>query len=987
MALSLQEIRKRYKVLLEIIKSRMLFEENNKTPPFITHRTTNNFFDIHGYTLLHYASLSADTAAVSELLKDPAVNIEQLPLYLKGGLTPLEMALTAGHLEVAKILLAQGAKSKHIAAAKVHQDCKAWFNEILLESIHESYPGLKIANFNLFKSSKFFESFVDSSFPRLAELGNLEAVKNGFEEFSYTKSVVQHVLLNAASNGHQEIVEFLISRGIKINPDNSPFSQTALHAAALYHQHQMAQFLLSKGAYINYQNELKKTPLMMAVEANDIVMVRLLLDNNADVLLKDVFGDTVFHHALATSNPEISKLLLENSKKDLLLKSKNIYGFRGIDLAIDSGNEEQLALIFTQDELQKIKNNPLYGQHKPAINHRKLLPIMHYFLALNYRDTEFLQIVGHCNGFSFLRNLYTSRSMKNYFYDTLRLIAKWDGSLETLNKPFPTDIEQSKYHENLASLFEYWTQNVIWFQGTATTDIISISQVELKSKFELARPSKDENIILIIQDNLQSMTREQLGEHLELIKKMPAGVQFNIRRGDHTTSGDLLSSKTKVDYFDPNFAFEADPEQLADSFCDIVIDVKYRAINKIFEDNTMPVSFHVFYFNNQSKDINFDKFELFISYPQTKEEADNYQRNSSCKFTFLHAATLTGSAISLEKLLKDGYCDITAKDAFGRTIFDIAIRNQSAEILAIILKYADNKFNIAKAIFRCTEAENELIDLLMSYSKPADLISLGIKNIRNKNIAYVEQFLKTNKQIINEKCAEGQNLLLTALNDKSFSIVDLLIKNGASSLVVAQTNLYGESIKSSSLNYVIDQNMTDYYELILGDYSSQFLGLLIAFSEGKPQQDLELLKEINFDLKDSMHYQIMANLLVSAIKLKKYSFFIELTKKADSTLLDQLHEGKPLIVHAILDENLDMLEALLKKGVTVDAQTIPGKNTALHVAIKKNIDAEFITLLLNHDADTSLKNKEGLNATQLAKGASEEIQRLISPSQYRPSLF
>jgi ankyrin repeat protein len=970
-SLSIGELRKRYKELREIITYRQLFESKieNQKLPYITHRTNFNFFDINGYTLLHYACMSGDVVAVTELVGNSSVKIEQVPLFVREGITPLEMALRAGHLEVAKILFDWGANCNQIVAAKVHQNCRVWFNTELLKSLNESYPELKDANFNRSNSSRFFKDFLDTPLPRLAELGDLEVIQKADAEWKYSKTLIQTVFHRAASNGHIKIVNFLLSQGAELNPKNSLFTQTALHAAAQDHQYQMAEHLISLGASINYQKEGKKTPLMLAVVSNNTEMVKLLLDNNADVMLKDVYGDCVFHYAMRQNNPDITQLLLENPKKELLLKSKNIYGLTGSDILVD----------------------------RPAINHRKLLPIMHYYLTLNYRNTDYLKITGHCNGFSFLRNLYSAKKMKKYYNDTLKLFSKWDGTLQSLIKPFSPQSEQGKYHGNLMSLFESWTQDVIWFQGTATENIIAISQDEIKSKFEFVSLSDENNsIVFIWKQQSQRMTREQLDEHLFLIKKMPTGIQFNLLGGNHSTSGDVDQSNVYIDYTDPNFEFELDPEQLANFLTDIIVDVKYYAIKKINEDNTLSVSFNIYYFVSQSKDIDLDKFELFTDQelPKSKEEAESYQKKSPCQFTHLHVALLTGSIRTLEKLIKRGCCDISAKDSFGRTVFDMVIENQNAEMLSLILQFAPDKFDISKALFcslNTVDSENNFFNIAIKYAKSVDLISLCIRQIESNNFTYVENFIHTHKKIINEFSPEGHNLLLTALRGNHFSIVEVLIKNGASALLLAkQHSPFDEDLKPiSALQYVITQNRVDYFELILGNYSSQFLTLLKAHSENNIQQEIELLKDVTFKLKDRMHQSILTILLVSALQSKNTKLFIELTRKADKTLLDQLHDGKPLIVHAILEKNLPMLKALLAQGAAIDNVTDPGKNTALHVALKMNLnlDIEFIKVLLDHHANVNIKNREGVDAMQLVHATSEEIQQLIAPSQYRATFF
>lgn len=77
----------------------------------------------------------------------------------------------------------------------------------------------------------------------------------------------------------------------------------------------------------------------------------------------------------------------------------------------------------------------------------------------------------------------------------------------------------------------------------------------------------------------------------------------------------------------------------------------------------------------------------------------------------------------------------------------------------------------------------------------------------------------------------------------------------------------------------------------------------------------------------------------------------------------------------------------MQLGANVNNQTNPGKNTALHAAIIKNLP-DCVDLLLRFKADRNIKNRENLSAVHLAKTSSPEIQELISPSiNYQPKLF
>ncbi|MFB3884846.1 MAG: ankyrin repeat domain-containing protein [Thermodesulfobacteriota bacterium] len=75
----------------------------------------------------------------------------------------------------------------------------------------------------------------------------------------------------------QRILELLVRRGARINAGD----ESALFFALRKREH--VEFLLERGADVNYENSFGKTALFYAIGFNDVGMVELLLDHKADV--------------------------------------------------------------------------------------------------------------------------------------------------------------------------------------------------------------------------------------------------------------------------------------------------------------------------------------------------------------------------------------------------------------------------------------------------------------------------------------------------------------------------------------------------------------------------------------------------------------------------------------------------------------------------------------------------------------------------------
>lgn len=83
----------------------------------------------------------------------------------------------------------------------------------------------------------------------------------------------------AASAGHLEMVEALISRGAEVTAQNTN-GQTSLHYAASRDRLDIARVLLDKGAEVNSRDKMGSCPLHRATSRGHLKMVQLLLSRH-----------------------------------------------------------------------------------------------------------------------------------------------------------------------------------------------------------------------------------------------------------------------------------------------------------------------------------------------------------------------------------------------------------------------------------------------------------------------------------------------------------------------------------------------------------------------------------------------------------------------------------------------------------------------------------------------------------------------------------
>jgi ankyrin repeat protein len=103
---------------------------------------------------------------------------------------------------------------------------------------------------------------------------------------------------------------------------------TPLHEVAARGQFELVRLLVEQGADVNAEDLMGQTPLHHAVEYPDIV--RYLVDNGAAVNEDDVHGETPLH--LAVRTPESARILVENGAS---VAFENHFGETPLDLALD----------------------------------------------------------------------------------------------------------------------------------------------------------------------------------------------------------------------------------------------------------------------------------------------------------------------------------------------------------------------------------------------------------------------------------------------------------------------------------------------------------------------------------------------------------------------------------------------------------------------------------------------------------------------------
>ncbi|XP_043479806.1 putative ankyrin repeat protein RF_0381 [Leptopilina heterotoma] len=147
----------------------------------------------------------------------------------------------------------------------------------------------------------------------------------------------------AAAKGHSEIVTILCERNFPIN-EGDPSGDTPLHLA-ISNNHPSVFDILVKKSNLNATNIYGETPLHLATEGNHIQLVKILLENGANVNEQTRRGSTPLHLALIKKHIELTEILLQNGADVNIQQIQDMTPFH---LAI-SGNHIQLVEKFLQN--------------------------------------------------------------------------------------------------------------------------------------------------------------------------------------------------------------------------------------------------------------------------------------------------------------------------------------------------------------------------------------------------------------------------------------------------------------------------------------------------------------------------------------------------------------------------------------------------------------------------------------------------------------
>ena len=115
----------------------------------------------------------------------------------------------------------------------------------------------------------------------------------------------------ASAGGHEHIAQLLIDAGAAVNAQSSGHYGNALQTASACDHENIVRLLLDKGADVNARGGLYGSSLQVASDRGHENIVRLLLDRGADVNARNDRNDTALSEASVRGYENIVRLLLD----------------------------------------------------------------------------------------------------------------------------------------------------------------------------------------------------------------------------------------------------------------------------------------------------------------------------------------------------------------------------------------------------------------------------------------------------------------------------------------------------------------------------------------------------------------------------------------------------------------------------------------------------------------------------------------------------
>lgn len=313
-----------------------------------------------GDSPLHVAAENGILPIVELLLsKSAKINVSN-----QFGDSPLHLAVENGNIPIVKLLLEKGAevnKSNQFSNTPLHLAAK---NGDLL-AVKLLIIGAEVNMTNQSGDSPLHLATRNGNLPTIelllnegADVSQTDMHGDSVLHLAVAKCSSETPILSISAENY--IINLLINKGINVNLKNKR-GITPLYMAIEKRNLVIMNLLINRGAYLCTTDDNGDSLLHMAVNCGEEFMLNVLLNEGINVNLANNHGETPVFVAAKKNNFHIMKLLLTRGAD---IKSTNVNGDSLLHLAAKSGNRDIVDLLLNEgidvNSENKLGETPLY---------------------------------------------------------------------------------------------------------------------------------------------------------------------------------------------------------------------------------------------------------------------------------------------------------------------------------------------------------------------------------------------------------------------------------------------------------------------------------------------------------------------------------------------------------------------------------------------------------------------------------------------------